>query len=475
MATIAVLGAGLAGLSTAALLSRDGHTVTVLERDQAGPPPGGADRAWDEWQRSGVNQFRLPHFMLTRWWVEVRDLLPELEPILVELGAGRINPLIGLPVAIRGEVRPDDDRFETVTARRPVLEAALARAAAATGVPVRRGVRVTGVPGDNHSGVPRVTGVTTDQGDVAADLVVDCGGRRSKLPAWLRAIGARPPVEERADVGFVYYGRHFRSRGGGWPRQETFVAQAYESLTVLTLPADNDTWSVVLGISSRDKDLRVLRTTAAWSAALARYPLAAHWADGEPISGVDVMSGIEDRHRSYVVDGEPVATGVVVVGDAWACTNPSLGRGSTFAMLHARLLRDVLREVDPADHDKVVRRFDEATTRTLEPLYRATHGYDRHRLAEIEGDIAGRPYRPDDPRWLGGKALFAAALQDPDIARAHVTLSSMLATPDEVFATPGLRGRAMALGTSASQYPLAGLTRAELLGVLATVGGSDGR
>ena len=37
MATIVILGAGPAGLSTAMLLTRDGHEVTVLERDPAPP------------------------------------------------------------------------------------------------------------------------------------------------------------------------------------------------------------------------------------------------------------------------------------------------------------------------------------------------------------------------------------------------------------------------------------------------------
>ena len=44
------------------------------------------------------------------------------------------------------------------------------------------------------------------------------------------------------------------------------------------------------------------------------------------------------------IDGEPVATGVVAVGDAWACTNPSVGRGSTIGLLHAVALRDLLRD-----------------------------------------------------------------------------------------------------------------------------------
>jgi 2-polyprenyl-6-methoxyphenol hydroxylase-like FAD-dependent oxidoreductase len=462
MATIAILGAGLAGLSTAMLLTRDGHEVTVLERDPAAP----GDQPWDGWERPGVNQFRLPHYLLPRWWTELRTELPDAAEAVLAAGGARFNALTSLPPDMRGEAREGDERFETVTARRPVVEAAMAAAADAAGVTVRRGVRVTGVRTDGRSPVPRVTGVTTTAGAVAADLVVDCGGRRSALPDWLTAAGARPPAEERADVGFVYYGRHFRSPAGG-PAHRTMLNQPYNSVSILTLPADHGTWSVVLTTSSKDRALRGLRDEAAWSAAVARYPLAAHWADAEPITGVEVTAGVEDRVRRYVVDGDPVATGVVAVGDAWACTNPSVGRGASFALLHALVLRGVLRETGADEHDKLVRRFDEATTRTVDPLYRATHAFDTHRLAEIAGDVAGTPYRPDDPRWLGGKALFAAALRDPDVLRAYVTVASFLATPDQALAAPGVRDRVLALGMSAPQYPLPGPSRAELLETVA--------
>ena len=462
MATIVILGAGPAGLSTAMLLIRDGHDVTVLERDPA--PPG--DRPWDDWQRPGVNQFRLPHYLLARGWTEMRAELPDAAEAVGAAGAAPVNPLIGLPPEMRGEIRDDDTRFDTVTARRPVLEAALATAATAAGVTVRRGVRVTGVRTDGRAPVPRVTGVTTTAGPFAADLVVDCGGRRSGLPALLTAAGVRPPVEERADSGFVYYGRHFRSRTGDLPVQRTVLIQPHASVSVLTLPADHGTWSVVLTTSAKDKALRALREPAAWSAAIARYPLVAHWIDAEPITGVDVMAGLEDRLRRYVIDGRPVATGVVAVGDAWACTNPSLGRGISFAIVHARVLRDVLREIDAGEHDKLVRRFDEATSRTVEPLYRATNFFDTHRLAEIDGDVAGTPYRPDDSRWAGSKALFAAAMRDPGVLRAYLSVASLLATPDEVFAIPGLRDRVLALGLAAPQYPLPGPSRADLLGAV---------
>jgi hypothetical protein len=189
----------------------------------------------------------------------------------------------------------------------------------------------------------------------------------------------------------------------------------------------------------------------------------AHWAEGEPISPVDVMAGLEDRHRRYVVDGEPVATGIAAVADSWACTNPSLGRGVSIGLVHGTLLRDALRQTGADDHDKLVRRFDELTEQVAEPLYRATRWYDDHRLAEIDADVAGVPYRPDDKRWAVSKALVPAAQADPDACRVQATIGGLLAVPDEVFAEPGLPQRVMALGAGAARYPLPGLDRAELL------------
>lgn len=469
MAEILVLGAGLNGLSTAMLLARGGHQVTVLERDPAAPPP--AAQAWEAWDRKGINQFRLPHYMLPRWRAQMEQELPEVLDELTAAGGLRVNTLAMLPETRRGPMRDGDERFETVTARRPVLEAAVAAVASRTpGVTIRRGVAVTGLLTDpvGRTQAPRVRGVLTEGGRaLRADLVVDCSGRRSPLGSWLEAVGARRPVEEREDSGFVYYARHFRTSNGELPQARMNILQHYDSVSILTLPSDNGTWSVVFTISNRDRALRGLRDPSRWTAALACYPLVAHWQDGEPITGVDAIAGIEDRHRRLVVDERPVATGVVAVGDAWACTNPSLGRGAAIGLLHACCLRDVLRDVDPGDPEKLVRRFDEVTTAVVEPLYRMTLGFDRHRLAEIAADVDGTPYQTDDPRWTVGKATFAASLADHDIARAYLSLGSLLATPDELFAEPGLVDRVMKLGAGAPRYPLPGPTRQALLATIA--------
>jgi glycine/D-amino acid oxidase-like deaminating enzyme len=62
VARITVLGAGVCGLATGMLLARDGHDVTVLERDAASVPKS-PHEDWESWTRGGVAQFRQPHYL----------------------------------------------------------------------------------------------------------------------------------------------------------------------------------------------------------------------------------------------------------------------------------------------------------------------------------------------------------------------------------------------------------------------------
>jgi 2-polyprenyl-6-methoxyphenol hydroxylase-like FAD-dependent oxidoreductase len=464
---VIVVGAGVTGLCAAMLLARDGHRVTVLERDPAEPPA--PDAAWHGWDRRGCAQFRLPHYLHAKFRHLLEAELPDVAAGLVDAGALRYDIVAHLPESVSGGRRAGDDRFVTLTARRPVLEAVVARAAAAEpGVRIRRGtaVRELVTGQSDHSAVPHVVGVETADGKVLrAGLVVDAGGRRSPLPALLAAVGATGVVEEREPSGFVYYGRHFRSPDG-LPQQRGSLAQHYDSVSLLTLPADSGTWSVTITTSSRDVELRALRDPDRWTAAVRGYPLAAHWVDGEPISGVAVMAGIEDRIRRLVVDGRPVVTGLLAVGDAWACTNPSLGRGITMGVWHAVLLRDLLRTRGDASPGDLAVRWADCTERLLEPWYRATLAADRNRLAEIERDRGAGSGPPDDPGGRLAKALAAGAGGDPDVLRDMLEIVAMLSPPSEVLGRPGVAERAMAAGGGAPRYPLPGPDRRALLSVV---------
>ena len=468
MVDVVIIGGGLTGQAAAMLLALDGHRVSVLERDPA-PPAASAAEAWDSWERRGVNQFRMLHYFLPRFREVVEAELPAVAAELEADGALRMNPLDGMPVEMSGGLRDEDARFAVLTGRRPVVEAAVGRVAARTpGVEVRRGVGVKGLlTGDDQvDGVPHVVGVVTEEGDeVHADLVVDAGGRRSALPRLLADIGARPPVEELEDCGFVYYGRHFCSADGSLPPAFGPGLMPYDSISILTLPADNGTWGVGLVTSAGDAALRAARDPDVWTRVIASYPLVAHWLDAEPITDIAVMAKIEDRHRRFVVDGVPVATGVAPLGDSWACTNPSVGRGASIGVLHACVLRDTLRRVAPSEAFGFATAWHDATTETVEPYFRDTLAFDRHRLAEIDAQIAGVPYETDDPAWLLGQALANAMSKDPELLRGYLEIVSLLARGVDVLSRPGVAERALDLGADGEPFP--GPARAELLALVA--------
>ncbi len=107
------------------LLARDGHEVTVLERDAA-PPPDTPDETWSEWERRGVNQFRMIHLFAPRFRALLEAELPDVITEAEALGAIRYNPMRLVPEEMIGGYRDTDDQYTMVSARRPVMEAALA-------------------------------------------------------------------------------------------------------------------------------------------------------------------------------------------------------------------------------------------------------------------------------------------------------------------------------------------------------------
>jgi 2-polyprenyl-6-methoxyphenol hydroxylase-like FAD-dependent oxidoreductase len=464
MARVVTIGGGVIGTCAAMMLARDGHEVTVLERDPAPPPP--PRDAWDEWERRGVNQFRMIHYLLPRFTTVADAELPGLNDALVDAGALRWNLLDVMPTEMTGGTKEGDDRFVSVTARRPVIESVVEQLAAATdGVTVRRGVVVEGLLArDGTGGIPHVTGVRVSGGEeLTADLVVDAAGRRSASPEWLRAVGSRGPVEKIEDSGFQYYARHFRSNDGSFPALMSGLLEPYGSVSLLLLPADNGTWGVGIITSAHDRAVHNLSDPAVWDRAVKSFPLAAHWIDAEPITDVQIMAKIEDRQRTFVVDGQPVVTGLVPLGDAWACTNPSLGRGISIGLMHAVALRDLLRDGPAGDAHGQALQWGALTAERVEPYVADTLEFDRHRLAEIEAIADGRVYETDDVGWALAGALAASAAHDPDLLRGFLDVVAVNRRGLDVLSEPGLAERAIGLAKPA---PPLGPDRAELLAIV---------
>ena len=200
---------------------------------------------------------------------------------------------------------------------------------------------------------------------------------------------------------------------------------------------------------------------------MASLPLHAHWVEGEPIGDVVAMSGIADRYRRIAPDGRPVATGVALVADAAACTNPSLGRGISLGLVHAASLPAIARA-----HLDDARAFSEAwdasTEERLTPWYRATVAFDRARRAQVDAILEGRPVQAtDDPTGKATAALVVALRHDADVFRGFVDIMSCLALPQEVMSRPGFAERVSELDAAHDPPPPPGPSREQLVALLA--------
>jgi 2-polyprenyl-6-methoxyphenol hydroxylase-like FAD-dependent oxidoreductase len=461
---IIVVGGGIAGLATSVMLAKQGHEITVLDRDPGLPDTPA--QAWESWERSGVMQFRQPHLLWPGGWRIIQDQLPEVARALRAAGGTPWSSLSAMPPTITDRApRPGDEKFDTLQARRPVFEHAFASIAQGA-VDVRRGVRVTGLLSDTPG---RVAGVRIAQGtELRADLVIDATGRRSPLPRWLAAIGAGRPAEEAEEQGFTYYTRHFRARDNeAVPTLLTRHFTALDSCSILTVVGDDRTWSVVVYISSRDHALKALREEANWTRLLRACPLHQHLVTGrEPITGVAAASGIVNRRRAFVVDGVPVATGILAVGDSWACTTPSAGRGMTLALMHAAITAEAVGE-HLGNPRALALAHDRLTSERLLPWYRNTAQINQTRLAQINATVDGHlAPAGTDPGAALTRNLVTGMMWDADVLRAHDEMAAVLALPGEIFARPGMTERISAAAAGRQLPPPPGPSRTQLLALL---------
>ncbi len=463
MSSIIVCGGSVIGMSVAMMLADDGHQVTVLEQD-SGSVPGSATQAWEGWERRGVGQFHQPHVLLARVRQVFDAELPGMIDALLDAGCVWVDPIDTMPPFIEDRSRrDDDDRFRSVTGRRPTVEAVVAaQAGHRTRLSIRRGVTVaallTGPAASDE--VPHVVGVRTATGEeLRADLVIDATGRRSKLPDWLAGIGAADAIVEVEDAGFVYYTRFYK--GPDRPAVLGPQAALLGTFSLLTLVGDNDTWSITMSAFASDAALRRFRDVDCFTRVVAACPLYAHWLDGEPMTDVLMMGGVLDKYRRFVVDGLPVVTGVAVVGDAWACTNPSAGRGISIGLIHAQQLRRVVR-AGIADPMAFALAWDEVTEAVVAPFYRDQLAADRARAARVAALSEGRTPPPLDPTIA---SFQVAAASDPEVFRALMETMHCLALPRDVLARPDIEAR---VATKAGQVPpmLPGPDRDELLALV---------
>ncbi len=210
----AIIGGSVAGLATGIALARRGWTVTVVERDVS-PETNSGDEAFVAWDRRHVPQFRQPHAFSARSRNLLLQYIPEAVRWMLDDGIEETNlfKMLAPPEMWTAE----DDQYTGLWTRRPAFELAIRRVAEAEpGVSIVAPGVVSGLITDACAkGAPLVVrGITLDDGTrLDAELVVDCGGRRSPVPGWLAQLGVDTPCDVQ-DCDGVYYARYYRLRAG---------------------------------------------------------------------------------------------------------------------------------------------------------------------------------------------------------------------------------------------------------------------
>lgn len=364
--TIAVIGAGIAGLATGLALQQEGREVILIDRDA--PPPtspdqSDADLAFKDWQRKGVTHLRHSHAFLARLYKLIRDEYPDLLEALLEAGCRELTFKDMLPPALTENYVPDseDKDFTILSSRRSTFEYVIRKyVASQPGIRLLTQTQVTGISSTRTpNGTLMLTGVDikTAEGEsthIATDVVVDAGGRLSFAEKWLEAKGVNLTAPE-SPTGIVYYTRHYRLLQGQTEpeRSEAPSAGDLGYLKFGIFPADNDHYSVTLAVSETEEELRkAIIDPNVFDTVCAAIPGLKAWVDPNRAEGASRVFGMGQlfaRWRDLMPNGKPALLNFFPIGDAYVRTNPLYGRGCSFAFVEAEGLKQALSQhTDPA-------------------------------------------------------------------------------------------------------------------------------
>lgn len=454
-----MLGGGVAGLSTALLLARDGHAVTLVERDgfSVGEP---ADAT--SWRRRGIPHFLQPHAFIPRGRLELMEHLPDVFDALMAAGASDVDLRPKLP----GATRAEDADLQFLAARRPLIEWGLRQAVVREpSIRVLDEARATGLAFSED----RISGVHVDGVEMAVDVVVDALGRRTSTPDWLAAAGQQPGTIDTTDCGVVYYSRYYRLRDGFELPDGPWLLSPRGDLGYFaysTFHGDNRTIAAVLAVPPGAPEWRALKGERAYEAAVAQIPLLRMWVDPdgvEPITGVLPMAGLRNSIRHY----DPAAAiGFFPVGDAVCHLDPVAAHGVALALVHGAALTAALRDHD--DLGDAGAAYAAAIQPAIEERFALLSELDAQRLRLWCGEPVDLAHRDGDYALFTMAAGGAAAMVDPDVFRTFVRRIGLLDSTKVLDGDDAMQRRIEEVFQQliASPRPPGGPSRDEMIGVI---------
>ncbi|MET9407449.1 pyridine nucleotide-disulfide oxidoreductase [Streptomyces sp. NPDC002935] len=414
MSRAVVIGAGLGGVLAAAALSPVVDEVIMLDRDEL---PDGPEH------RKGLPQGRHAHLLMPGGLAAMEDLVPKISvrEHLLAAGAHEISLSSGM-VALSPEGwfrRWRHSSHHMITSSRALLDWAVRSAVVDnTGNVEIRTAQVVDLIGTARRVHGVRIGTPTDPTELDADIVIDAGGRGSRILTWLTTLGIVGIDEKRVDTGLVNATRIYRTPPGAEDFPLTMVqANPYLSQpgrSAVIVPIEDNRWMVSLGGSRGGEP-------PADTEGFLRYTLdLPHPIVGQLISGAEPLTDVFVSHstsnsRRYLEKAREWPDGLVVLGDALATLNPTYGQGMSVAALGAQALRRQLTHADLAAPG-VTRKVQRAAAKIVEPawsiavsqdgMYPEVRGGKRTAADRIAGRYARRLTRAATGSYVAASALW---------------------------------------------------------------------
>lgn len=337
-----VIGASMAGLLAARVLSQHFEQVTLLERDPVQNLPE---------SRKGQPQTRHIHALLAQGLLIIRDYFPGIEDELCAGGAflGDMGEKVHW-YQYGGYRKRFTSNLFSMTMSRPFLEYHVRRRLLA--LPNVRLIESCAVnellttPDKRHVLGVKATrrGEGNNPETLQADLVVDASGRASATPKWLESLGyARPPeAEVKISVG---YSTRIYSRTNkdidSISIEMISPAAPKEDRGAFLFPIEDDRWIMTAGGQAGSYPPA---DEAGLMEFVRNLPVADIYniiSQAEPLSDIITYRYPSSlRHDYHKLTRFPEA--YLVIGDAIASFNPVYGQGMTSAAMQSRVLDEAL-------------------------------------------------------------------------------------------------------------------------------------
>ncbi|MFD5458610.1 FAD-dependent monooxygenase [Streptomyces olivaceus] len=425
-----VVGAGLAGMLAAAVLSEAGVAeVLVVDRDAL---PGGPR------QRRGLPQGRHAHLLMTGGLSAMEEIVPgvSLRERLLAAGAHEISLSSGmLALTPEGWLRRWRRAGPVMLTCTRALVDWTVRAAVLehTRVGVRRGA-VTGLTGS--AGRVRGVRVSGPGGEevLDADLVVDASGRGTRIVGWLDGLGLSG-VRSRTravDSGLVNASRMYRVPTGAERFPLTIVqSNPYVSRpgrSAMVMPVEGDRWLVSCGGTRGGEPPADPEGFLRYTLGLPD-PIVGRLVSGaEPLTDVH-LSRSTSNVRHYLEKAPDWPEGLVVLGDALGTFNPAYGQGMSVAAFGARVLGRELARSGDLGAPGLARRVLRGAARPVDAAWSMAVGQD----VLYPGTRGGRPSAADRAVSAYTRRMTRASTGSYAAASAIWDVTSMRASPARMF------------------------------------------